>query len=225
MTNLNRKALNGLLQLTLTIAFCIFVPAWTVRFWQGWLLLSVLFVSFLAITVYLMKYDQPLLERRIHAGPTAEKYRSQKIGQFFATLAFLGIFVVAGLDHRFAWSSVPTPAAVTGDVLVLLGLLIVFFVFRENSFTSAIVEVAPGQRVISTGPYSVVRHPMYIAALIMLVGVPLALGSWWGVAPTVLMMLVMVRRVRDEEQLLARDLDGYREYRNQVRYRLVPFVW
>jgi predicted tellurium resistance membrane protein TerC len=119
MTVVNCKAFIGLLQLTLTIALFIFVPAWTVRYWQGWLVLSVLFISFLAITLYLMKNDPFLLARRIHAGPAAEKYRSQKIGQFFGMLAFIAIFVVAGFDHRIAWSSVPTPVALAGDVLVL----------------------------------------------------------------------------------------------------------
>ena len=225
VTDLNRKAYSGLLRLTFTIALCIFLPAGTVHYWQGWVLLFVLFVSFLAITVYLMKNDPQLLERRIHAGPADERYRSQRIGQFFGMLAFIATFVVPGLDHRLGWSSVPAVAAVGGDVVVVLGLLIVFFVFKENSFTSATVEVMPEQQVVSTGPYSVVRHPMYIGALIMVLGVPLALGSWWGLATFVPMALVIIRRVRDEEEILVRDLVGYREYRSQVRYRLLPFVW
>jgi protein-S-isoprenylcysteine O-methyltransferase Ste14 len=223
--DLNKKALVGLLRLLLTIAVCIFLPAWTLKYWQAWALLSVMLVSFLAITLYLMENDPRLLERRVHAGPGAEKQKSQQIGQAFGAIAFIAVFLVSALDHRFAWSSVPPLAAIGGDFLVMLGLLVVFFVFKENTFTSAIIEVAAEQRLISTGPYSTVRHPMYSGALIMMLGVPPALGSWWGLSAVVPMVLVIVRRVRDEEELLERNLAGYREYRNQVRYRLLPFVW
>ena len=225
MKDLNKKALVGLLRLLLTIAVCIFLPAWTLKYWQAWVLLSVMLVSFLAITLYLMENDPRLLERRVHAGPGAEKQKSQQIGQAFGAIAFIAVFLVSALDHRFAWSSVPPLAAIGGDFLVMLGLLVVFFVFKENTFTSAIIEVAAEQRLISTGPYSTVRHPMYSGALIMMLGVPPALGSWWGLSAVVPMVLVIVRRVRDEEELLERNLAGYREYRNQVRYRLLPFVW
>jgi protein-S-isoprenylcysteine O-methyltransferase Ste14 len=225
MPSLNRNACSGLLRLTFSLALCIFLPAWTVHYWQGWVLLFVLFVSFLAITIYLMKNDPQLLERRIHAGPAAETYRSQRIGQFFGMLAFIATFFVPAFDHRLGWSSVPAVAAVAGNVVVVLGLLIIFLVFKENSFTSATVEVIPEQRVISTGPYSVVRHPMYTGALIMILGAPLALGSWWGLATFVPMALVIIRRIRDEEEILVKDLAGYREYRSQVRSRLLPFVW
>jgi protein-S-isoprenylcysteine O-methyltransferase Ste14 len=223
--DLNKKALVGLLRLLLTIAVCIFLPAWTLKYWQAWALLSVMLVSFLAITLYLMENDPRLLERRVHAGPGAEKQKSQQIGQAIGAIAFIAVFLVSALDHRFAWSSVPPLAAIGGDFLVMLGLLVVFFVFKENTFTSAIIEVAAEQRLISTGPYSTVHHPMYSGALIMMLGVPPALGSWWGLSAVVPMVLVIVRRVRDEEELLERNLAGYREYRNQVRYRLLPFVW
>jgi protein-S-isoprenylcysteine O-methyltransferase Ste14 len=223
--DLNKKALIGLLRLLLTIAACIFLPAWTLRYWQAWVLLSVLFGSLLVITLYLMKNDPRLLERRVHAGPGAEKQRSQQIGQLFGAIAFIAAFLVPAIDHRFAWSSFPALVAIGGDFLVALGLLIVFFVFKENTFTSAIIEIAAEQRLVSTGPYSTVRHPMYAGALIMMLGVSPALGSWWGLSAIVPMASVIVRRVREEEELLTRNLAGYREYRNQVHYRLLPFVW
>jgi protein-S-isoprenylcysteine O-methyltransferase Ste14 len=223
--DLNKKALIGLLRLLFTIAVCIFLPAWTLKYWQAWVLLAVLFGSLLAITLYLMKNDPRLLERRIHAGPGAEKQRSQQIGQLFGAIAFIAAFVVPAIDQRFGWSSVPALVAIGGDFLVVLGLLIVFFVFKENTFTSAIIEIAAEQRVVSTGPYSTMRHPMYAGALIMMLGVPPALGSWWGLTAIVPMVSVIVRRVREEEELLTRNLAGYLEYRNQVRYRLLPFVW
>jgi protein-S-isoprenylcysteine O-methyltransferase Ste14 len=165
------------------------------------------------------------LERRLHAGPRAETQQSQQIGQRFGAIAFVATFVLPALDHRFAWSAVPVPVLLSGEALVLVGLLMVFLVFRENTFTSATIEIAAEQRVVSSGPYSLVRHPMYVGALLMMIGIPLALGSWWGEAAIVPMTLVIVRRVRDEEELLARDLTGYREYREQVRYRLLPLVW
>jgi protein-S-isoprenylcysteine O-methyltransferase Ste14 len=222
---MNKRALSGVLGFVLAITACVLLPAWTVDYWQAWVLISVLFVSLLGITLYLMRNDQGLLERRLHAGPSAERQQSQKAGQLFGTMAFAAAFVVPALDHRFAWSAVPVPVVISGDALVIMGLLIVFLVFRENTFTSATVEIAAEQRVVSSGPYSTVCHPMYIGVLIMMFGIPLALGSWWGMATVVPMTLVIVRRVRDEEELLIRELAGYREYRDRVRYRLVPFVW
>ena len=225
MIDLNRKALTGVFGFVLTIALCVLLPAWTFDYWQAWVLISVLFVSLLGITLYLIKNDQRLLARRLHAGPSAETQKSQRIGQLFGAIAFGAAFVVPALDHRFAWSSVPAAVVLSGDVLVIVGVAIVFLVFRENTFTSATVEIAAEQRVVSTGPYSTVRHPMYVGALTMVLGIPLALGSWWGMATIAPMTLVIVRRVCDEEELLTRDLIGYREYRDQVRYRLLPFVW
>jgi protein-S-isoprenylcysteine O-methyltransferase Ste14 len=225
VTNLSKKALGGVFALTLAICLCVFLPAWTIDYWQSWVLISLLFVSLLGITLDLIRKDPELLERRLHAGPSAETQKSQRTGQVFGAVAFVAAFVIPVLDHRFGWSSVPIAFAVGGDVLVIVGLLVVFLVFRENTFTSATVTVAAEQRVVSTGPYARVRHPMYVGALIMMLGVPIALGSWWGTATIVPMTLVVVRRVREEEELLIRHLSGYREYKDQVRYRLVPLIW
>jgi protein-S-isoprenylcysteine O-methyltransferase Ste14 len=223
--DLNKKAFAGLLQLIITLGLLIFVPAWTLAYWQAWVFLAVFSASVLAITLYLMKTDPKLLERRVNAGPGAETEKSQKIIQVLATIAFIAVILVPPIDHRFKWSVVPPYISVVGDVLVALGLLFVFFVFKENTFTSAIIEVDTEQHVISTGPYALVRHPMYIGALVMLVGVPLALGSWWGLFTIIPITLVIVWRLLDEEKLLAKNLLGYSEYRKKVRYRLVPFIW
>jgi protein-S-isoprenylcysteine O-methyltransferase Ste14 len=133
--------------------------------------------------------------------------------------------ILPSLDHRFSWSAVPLPIVVTGDVLVALGFLIVFLVFKENTFTAATIAVTPDQKVVSTGPYSVVRHPMYSGALVMLLGTPLALGSWWGLLMFILMTATIAWRARDEERFLFKNLSGYEEYCRTVRYRLAPFVW
>ncbi len=225
MKNLYVKAFAGLLNLVVIIGAALFLSAWTLAYWQAWVFLAVFFLSVLAITLYLAKNDPKLLERRTQAGPVAEKEKGQQTIQSIAAVAFIAMFVGPGLDHRFGWSVVPLPAVLAGDVLVALGLLIVFFVFRENSYTSAVIEVGAEQKIVSTGPYALVRHPMYSGALLMLIGVPLALGSYWGLLAFVPIALVIVWRLLDEEKFLVKNLAGYPEYQIKVRYHLIPFIW
>ena len=135
------------------------------------------------------------------------------------------MIVIPPLDHRFGWSAVPWYVAIIGDILVALGIFIIFFVFKENSFTAATIEVAADQKVISTGPYARVRHPMYLGGLIFIVGIPIALGSWLGLLTIVLFAPVMAWRILDEEKFLVKNLPGYADYEHKVKYRLVPFVW
>ncbi len=225
MKELNRKAFAGLFSLLLSLGLLLFVPACTLDYWQAWIFLAVFSVSVLAITLYLMKNDPKLLERRVNAGPGAEKDKSQKIIQSLAMISFMAIFVFCGIDHRFGWSTVPEYVVATGDILVALGFLCIFFVFKENTFASGIIEVGADQKLITTGPYALVRHPMYSGALVMLLGVPLALGSWWGLFTIIPITLVIVWRLLEEEQFLAKNLSGYSDYRNKVRHRLLPLVW
>jgi protein-S-isoprenylcysteine O-methyltransferase Ste14 len=182
-------------------------------------------VSELAITLYLMKKDPKLLERRVYAGPTAEKKRSQKIIQSITSIGFIAMLVVPALDHRFHWSQMSLYASVAGDFLVAVGFLIIFLVYRENTFASATIEVAPDQKVVSTGLYALVRHPMYMGGLFLFVGMSLSLGSWWGLFVFLLIMPALLWRVFDEEKFLAKNLPGYTEYCQKVHDRLVPFVW
>jgi protein-S-isoprenylcysteine O-methyltransferase Ste14 len=225
MRYLKLKAFMGLLNLVLLMGLALFLPGWTVLYWQAWLFLSVFTVCVVAITVYLMANDPELLTRRVQVGPMAEKRKGQKVAQSFASLVFLLLFIVPSVDHRFYWSSVPVYIVAVGDILVAVGLFVVFLVFKENSFTSATIEVSSKQFVVCTGPYAHVRHPMYAGALVMLVGVPLALGSVWGLLVVIPMALIIVWRLLDEESALANDLPGYLAYRNKVRHRLVPWVW
>jgi protein-S-isoprenylcysteine O-methyltransferase Ste14 len=225
MDDLSKRALGGLLRFLVGVAVLLFVPAWTLRYWQAWVFLAIFFGSGLAITLYLMKNDPQLLERRMRAGPGAEKEASQKIIQVVAATAFFTAIALPAIDHRFAWSTMPASVAVGGDILVALGLLVIFFVLKENSFTSGVIEVDAGQKVVSTGPYALVRHPMYSGSLIMLLGVPLALGSWWGLLTFIPLTLAIIWRLLDEEKFLAANLPGYLQYQDQVRYRLVPLVW
>ena len=225
MHDLARKTVLGFVQLVTALGILLLLPAWTVDYWQAWVYLSVFIASSALITAYLWKKDQKLLERRVNAGPGAESERSQKRIQVLASLAFMGAMILPSLDHRFSWSAVPLPITITGDVLVALGFLIVFLVFKANTFTAATIAVTADQNVVSTGPYSLVRHPMYSGALVMLFGTPLALGSWWGLAMFIPMMLTIAWRARDEERFLRENLRGYEDYCQAVRYRLVPFVW
>jgi protein-S-isoprenylcysteine O-methyltransferase Ste14 len=225
MSALNIKAFVGLLQLLIVMALMIFIPAWTLDYRQAWIFLALFFASVLAITLYLVKNDPKLLERRVKAGPGAEHEKSQNIIQALAALAFVAMFVVSALDHRYAWSRLPPYVTALGDIMVVLGLYFVFLVFKENSFASGTIEVGAEQRVIASGPYALVRHPMYIGALVMLMGVPLALGSFWGLLALIPMTLVLVARLLDEEKFLAKNLAGYSEYQARVRHRLIPLIW
>jgi protein-S-isoprenylcysteine O-methyltransferase Ste14 len=225
MKDLNKKAFAGLLNIICTLAVLLFLPARTFNYWQAWVFLAVFSAPVLGITLYLMRRDPKLLERRVKAGPGAEKEKSQKIIQLFAMMAFIAVILLPAIDHRFAWSKVPVSVTAIGDILVALGLLIVFLVFRENTFTSGIIEVGAEQVTITTGPYALVRHPMYIGALVMLLGVPLALGSWWGLLTLIPMTLAIVLRLLDEEKILGKKLPGYLEYKDKVRWRLLPFIW
>jgi len=181
MANLNTKAFGSLFFLLLVMGALLFVPAGTLNYWQAWAFLAVFGASALAITLYLMKKDPKLLERRVHAGPTAEKETSQKIIQSITALGFMAMLVLPALDHRFHWwPAVPVFASIAGNVLVAIGFLIIFFVYKENTFASATIEVYPDQRVVSSGLYALVRHPMYMGGFVFFVGAALSLGSWWG---------------------------------------------
>jgi protein-S-isoprenylcysteine O-methyltransferase Ste14 len=225
MNTLTMQAFRGLLFVVVVMAALLFIAAGTLDYWQAWTFLAVYVASSVAITLYLMKKDPKLLERRMRGGPFAEKRTSQKIIMSVTSLGFIGLIIVPALDHRFGWSHMPPSGALAGDLLMMLGWLAIFFVFKENSFTAATIELAPDQRVISTGPYALVRHPMYAGALIMLVGIPIALGSWWGALVVAAIMPALIWRLMDEEKFLAGNLPGYAEYQEKVRYRLIPGVW
>lgn len=223
--DLHRKALIGIVRAFVMVAAAIFLPAWTLHYWRGWVCLGAFFVPACAISVWVARHDPALLERRLKAGPKAEQQRGQKIVQTMTSVVFLADFVVPAFDHRLGWSVVPLWASAVGDGMMLIGFAITFAVFCENSYTSGIIEVAEDQKVVSTGPYALVRHPLYSGALIMLFGIPLALGSWWGMLVNLPMTAGIVWRLLDEERFLTGKLPGYARYCETVRYRLAPFVW
>ncbi len=225
MSNLNTKVWSRSIVFAIVLALLLFVPAGTIEYWQAWVYLVVFFASSMAITIYLMNKDPALLMRRMKAGPTAEREKTQKIIMFFAMVSFVTIFLVSALDYRFMWSPVPLAVVIGGDIVVALGFFITFLVVKENTFASATIEITKDQSVISTGPYAIVRHPMYSGGLLIVLGTPLALGSLWGFLTFIPTSIWIVWRLLDEEKFLAKNLAGYDEYRAKIRYRLVPHVW
>jgi protein-S-isoprenylcysteine O-methyltransferase Ste14 len=222
---LHARAFGGLVFLLVVLGVALFGTAGTFAYWQAWAFLAVFGVSISAITVDLARRDPALLARRVQAGPLAEPTTLQKVIQSSASLAFLGVFVVSALDRRYGWSGLGLVPVAAGDVLVAAGLFVVFRVFRANTFTSATIEVAREQKLVSSGPYALVRHPMYAGALLMMAGVPIALGSIFGLFGVLVLAAFIVWRLLDEEKQLSENLAGYTAYREQVRYRLVPHVW
>lgn len=203
------------------IAIALFLSAETIDYWQAWAYLGVSAMSSVPLVLFISK-DPILLQNRTRAGPTAEKRTIQKIIVLCAGLPAIAAFVVPGLDHRFGWSNVPWWLSIVGNLLIIVAMWMVFRVFKENSFGSATVEVAKDQRVISTGPYAIVRNPMYASAAVYFIGMSLALGSYWGLIASLLTILALVWRLFDEEKFLARNLPGYAEYCAKVRWHLIP---
>jgi protein-S-isoprenylcysteine O-methyltransferase Ste14 len=222
---LDRRALEGVAQFLLGMALLLFLPAWSLRYWQGWLLLALFAASVLAITAWFLKKDPALIERRLRAGAGAEKERSQKTIQTMASLALILLVAFPGLDRHFGLSSLSWPFVLFGDALVLLGFAIVFRVFQENSYTSATIEVGSGQSVVATGPYALVRHPMYAGSLLLALGIPLGLGSLWGLVFWLPFAATILWRLIDEERYLIIHLAGYDAYRRAVHRRLVPGIY
>lgn len=219
------RAWFSLAVLAVIMAALLFVPAGTIGFPEAWVYLA-LFVGMSAlVTQDLIRRDPALLERRMKGGPTAEPRPVQRLIMLGASIGFIALLVIPALDFRFDWSVVPRSVVVLGDVLFVIGFGFVGRVYRENTYTSATVAVVPGQHVISTGPYGIVRHPMYASALLYVLGTPLALGSYVGLLGVALMAPFLIWRLIDEEQFLARDLPGYRQYQARVKYRLVPYIW
>jgi protein-S-isoprenylcysteine O-methyltransferase Ste14 len=206
-------------------ALLIFLSAGTFDYWQGWTFLAVFTALTAAFTVYLFLYDVPLLERRMNAGPWKEKEVSQKIIVSLIVLSFFAFIALAVLDHRFGLSPIPAWLSFTGEAIIALSFLFIFWVARVNSWAAANIAVAPGQKVVSSGPYAYVRHPMYAGTMGLFVGIPLALGSWWTITLITLFVPILLWRLLDEERVLRRDLHGYNEYTKEVKYRLLPGIF
>lgn len=221
---ITKQALIGLAALAAVLWIALFLPAGSLNYWQAWIYWMVFVICICAISAYFLRKDLNLIASRLKVG-AAEKERSQKATQAVISVFFILLILTPSIDHHFHWSTVPWFLSLAGDIFVVLGLLVIFLVFKENSYTSVLIEVNTGQKVISTGPYSVVRHPMYSGAVFMLLFTPLALGSYWGLLAFPPILAAIMARIVGEEKFLAKNLSGYEEYCRKVRFRLVPFVW
>ena len=199
-----------------------FLPAWTFKYWQAWVYMLILVVPMFFIIRYLYKNDPELLKRRLRM---KERQKTQRLIQIVMGPFFLLAFIIPGFDYRWHWSTVPLIVVIISEVLVLLSYLFIGLVFKTNSYASRIVEVEKGQKVITTGPYAIVRHPMYLGVLIMYVFSSLALGSYWALIPMSLIIPILFARIKEEEKELLQNLAGYKEYLTKTRYRLLPGVW
>jgi protein-S-isoprenylcysteine O-methyltransferase Ste14 len=209
----------------IALGVILFLPAGTLNYWQAWVFIAAFTVATIVPTIYLYRTDPAALQRRMHAGPRAETRPAQKI---IITASFVDAFLMmafSAFDHRMGWSTVPAWVCLLGNVLVAAGLGIAMVVIVQNGYAASTVRVETGQRVVSSGVYRFIRHPMYVGNLTMMVGIPLALGSYWGLSFVIPSVAVIVFRILDEEKLLTEELAGYREYTQRVRYRLMPNVW
>jgi len=222
MKSLIKKILKRFSLVPIVLGLLILVPAGTFNFWQVYVYIGILVIPMIFVLFYFLKNDPLFLERRTRA---KEKEKAQKIIQIVFSLIFLSGFVIPGLDKRFGWSDIPINIVLITDIIILLGYLLIFFVFRQNSYASRVVEVDKSQKVITTGLYSIVRHPMYLGVLIMYIPTPVALGSYWGLIPMATIPLAIVFRILNEEKVLSNDLPGYKEYCQKTRYRLIPLIW
>jgi protein-S-isoprenylcysteine O-methyltransferase Ste14 len=203
----------------------LFVPAGTFDYWQAWVFVAMFTLATVLPTVYLARNDPAALQRRMHGGPQAETRRVQKIVILIVFVGLFGMVVFSALDHRFGWSTVPAAVSLVGDALVVAGLVIGLLTVAQNSYAAATIQVEADQKLASKGLYSLVRHPMYAGNVLLMVGMPLALGSYWALLLVAPIVLVLIFRILDEEKMLSHELAGYPEYAHQVRYRLLPYVW
>ncbi|MGE5423626.1 MAG: methyltransferase family protein [Ignavibacteriales bacterium] len=221
-TNLSAsKAYSVPVIIMIVVGLVIFLPAGSLKFWEGWIWWAIISVMTLFITTYFVKRSPELLNRRMQV---KEKEPQPGIIKLLSFLS-LFIYVIPGIDYRYNWSAVPVWLIISANALVLLGYILIFLVFRENSYASTVIQVEEDQQVIQTGLYSIVRHPMYTGLLIMQLCTPLALGSYWALIFSLLFIPTIVFRIRKEEEVLLRDLPGYTAYLNKTRYRLIPAIW
>jgi protein-S-isoprenylcysteine O-methyltransferase Ste14 len=206
----------------LMIGVLFFLPAGTFDYWQAWAWLATLFIPMMISFVYLVKRDPTLLERRTR---TNETRTVQKWIIAVSVVYFLIVFILPGFDKRFGWSAVPVWLVIVADLVVFAAFTLYILVLQANTYASRVIEVEQGQQVIATGPYALVRHPMYLSMILMMVSTPLALGSYWAFIPSFALIFLLAVRAKNEEELLLKDLAGYRAYTEKTRYRLFPGIW
>ena len=204
------------------IGLLLFLPAGSWHYWHAWLLIALLFIPMMCMGIWLLLSSPKLLSKRLN---NREKEQTQKHVVALSGLMFIGGFLLCGFDYRFAWSQVPVWVVATASMFFLIGYILYTEVLRENAYLSRTIEVQDDQQLIDTGLYGIVRHPMYTATLLMFLSMPLILGSWWALALFAIYPLLIIKRIRNEEQVLASGLEGYTDYQQRVRWRLIPWVW
>jgi protein-S-isoprenylcysteine O-methyltransferase Ste14 len=200
----------------------LFLPAGTFAYWEAWVYLAILLLPMFFVMIYFLKKAPEFLVRRMKL---KEKEGEQKIIVKLALIPFLLAFILPGIDKRLGWSNVPILIIVVAEILVCIGYVFVVLVFKENQFASRVIEVVKGQKVIQSGPYRFVRHPMYLGATLMYIASPLALGSYWAIIPATFIIPIFIARIINEEKVLTKELEGYSEYKQKTRYRLIPGIW
>ena len=217
--------INGLVKFSLgllMVGLLIFLPAGSLHYAYGWLFMGLLFIPMLIAGIVMLAKSPELLKRRLDA---KEKQAAQKGVLALSGLMFIAGFVVAGLDHRFGWSRMPLWVVITASALFLLAYGLYAEVLRENAYLSRTVKVEEGQTVVDTGLYGLVRHPMYMATILLFLAMPLVLGSWYAMIAFAFYPAIIIVRLNNEEELLTRELTGYAEYKKKVKYRIIPFIW
>ena len=200
----------------------LFLPAGTFAYWEAWVYLAILLIPISIVMFYFLKKAPELLARRMKL---REKEVEQKLIIKLSFIPFLLAFILPGIDKRLGWSNVPVIIVVVAEILVFIGYILFFLVLKENQFASRVIEVEKGQKVIQSGPYRLVRHPMYMGAVSMYVASPLALGSYWAIIPAIFIIPIFIARIINEESVLTKELEGYSEYKLKTKYRLIPGVW
>jgi protein-S-isoprenylcysteine O-methyltransferase Ste14 len=204
------------------ISALLFLPAGSIKFWNAWLFMGVLFIPMLLVILYLVIRDPELLYKRMN---TNEKEKTQKKVVLLTSIVFLSAFIIAGMDYRYEWSAIPMLLEILSAVIVLIGYILFYIVMRQNSYASRVVEIQEKQKVIDTGLYGIVRHPMYFAAILIFMFMPLVLGSFFALIPLLIFPFQMATRMKNEEEILEKGLEGYIEYKKKVRYKIIPFLW
>ena len=225
MNSLKRRVVTNWGARFLLLSTLLFVPANSLAFPRAWVFLAVYFLPQTWMLGYFLRTDPKFVERRLKMGPGAETRTRQKLVMVLVLVSTFVSVMIAGFDHRFGWSHVSVSVSIVANVIMLIGIGIQFRVFVENRFASATIETAADQRVIATGPYAILRHPMYSGALLTDCCIPLALGSWWALLPVVAKVPVIVVRLLDEEEFLRVNLSGYADYCQKVPHRLIPAIW
>ena len=216
------QAISKFLLGVVLIGLLLFLPAGGFDYWNGWTFMGILFIPMFTAGLVMLKKNPGLLQKRLIA---KEKEKEQDLVVKLNGLMFIGGFVVAGLDYRFIWSSMPDWVVFTGAALFLSAYGLYAEVLRENTYLSRVIEVQEGQTVVDTGLYSIVRHPMYAVTLLLFLSMPLVLGSWYALIVLLAYPFIIAKRIKNEEKLLTRELTGYSDYMQKVKYRLIPFIW